>query len=104
MIFAAAVSAPLSQALPLRVSQRELNAAAGARGALQCTHFDAYRFFAKGAAALNAHAPTRAAQPALEQPGCVHAAMGLLKVRAATGIAACGWRLRFRVSEAGYGF
>ncbi|KAG5185465.1 hypothetical protein JKP88DRAFT_312074 [Tribonema minus] len=69
-------------ALPLRVSQRELNAAAGARGALQCTHFDAYRFFAKGAAPLNAHAPTRAAQPALEQPGCVHAAMDLLKAAA----------------------
>lgn len=46
---------------------------------LRCSHFDAFRFFTEPAAARNAHALTRAAQVATEQPGCLHAAMDQYK-------------------------
>ncbi len=42
-----------------------------------CSHFDAYRFFTPDAVPLNAMTPTRESQPALEQPGCLHAGMDL---------------------------
>jgi len=42
-----------------------------------CSHFDAYRFFTREAAPLNALTPTRDSQTALEQPGCLHAGMDL---------------------------
>ncbi|MBW8729414.1 MAG: 3-methyladenine DNA glycosylase, partial [Terrabacter sp.] len=44
-----------------------------------CSHFDAYRFFTREAAPLNALTPTRDSQTALEQPGCLHAGMDLYK-------------------------
>jgi hypothetical protein len=44
-----------------------------------CSHFDAYRFFTAPARPLNRLAPTRASQPDLEQPGCLHANMDLYK-------------------------
>jgi len=44
-----------------------------------CSHFDAYRFFTPAAKPLNALAPTRETQTALEQPGCLHAGMDLYK-------------------------
>lgn len=44
-----------------------------------CTHFDAYRFFTDDAVPRNAHALTREGQPAMEQPGCLHATMDLYK-------------------------
>jgi hypothetical protein len=46
---------------------------------MRCTHFDAYRFFTEPARPLNLLAPTRETQPALEQPGCLHANMDLYK-------------------------
>ncbi|WP_243728544.1 3-methyladenine DNA glycosylase [Microbacterium sp. BK668] len=46
---------------------------------LRCTHFDAFRFFTADAAPRNREAPTRDTQPALEQPGCLHAGMDLYK-------------------------
>jgi len=46
---------------------------------LQCTHVDAYRFFSRRSAPLNALRPTRATQRDLEQPGCLHAGMDLFK-------------------------
>ena len=46
---------------------------------LRCTHFDAFRFFAKGAQPLNALHLTREAQLQKEQPGCIHAIMDLFK-------------------------
>lgn len=48
---------------------------------LACTHFDAIRFFAPAAVPLNTVEPTpsRATQPELEQPGCVHATMDLFR-------------------------
>jgi hypothetical protein len=46
---------------------------------IRCTHIDAYRFFTADARPLNTVRPTRADQPALEQPGCLHATMDLYK-------------------------
>jgi hypothetical protein len=46
---------------------------------IACSHFDAYRFFTPDAAPRNLLQPTRADQPALEQPGCLHAGMDLYK-------------------------
>ncbi len=46
---------------------------------IRCTHFDAFRFYAPQAVALNELQPTRTAQRDLEQPGCLHANMDLYK-------------------------
>ncbi len=46
---------------------------------LRCTHIDAFRFFTEEAAPQNTLLPTRANQPDLEQPGCLHANMDLFK-------------------------
>lgn len=46
---------------------------------LRCSHFDAFRFFTTEAAPRNAGAPSRAAQPDWEQPGCLHTNMDLYK-------------------------
>lgn len=46
---------------------------------LRCSHVDAYRFFTGPARPRNALRPTRANQPALEQPGCLHAGMDVYK-------------------------
>lgn len=46
---------------------------------LRCSHFDAFRFFTEPAAARNEGRPTRQAQSAWEQPGCLHANMDLYK-------------------------
>jgi hypothetical protein len=46
---------------------------------VQCSHFDAYRFFSERARPLNTLRPTRQSQRELEQPGCLHATMDLYK-------------------------
>src|SRR5450631_400658 len=46
---------------------------------IQCSHFDAYRFFTDDARPLNLLSPTREAQVTMEQPGCLHATMDLYK-------------------------
>jgi hypothetical protein len=46
---------------------------------IQCSHFDAYRFFTPPARPLNTLAPSRDSQVAMEQPGCLHANMDLYK-------------------------
>ncbi|XVV01653.1 3-methyladenine DNA glycosylase [Actinosynnema sp. CA-248983] len=46
---------------------------------IQCSHFDAYRFFTPEARPLNALRPTRERQVELEQPGCLHVSMDLFK-------------------------
>ena len=46
---------------------------------LRCTHHDAFRFFTPEARPLNETEPTRAGQPDVEQPGCLHATMDLYK-------------------------
>ncbi len=49
---------------------------------MRCTHVDALRFFAPAAGPLNRHGACleRLDQLRLEQPGCVHAHMDLLKI------------------------
>ncbi|MCY9785428.1 3-methyladenine DNA glycosylase [Nocardiopsis sp. EMB25] len=46
---------------------------------IQCSHFDAFRFFTGPARPLNTLRPTREAQVDLDQPGCLHANMDLYK-------------------------
>ena len=46
---------------------------------IQCSHFDAFRFFTPPALPLNTLAPSRDSQVAMEQPGCLHANMDLYK-------------------------
>ncbi|WP_225753781.1 3-methyladenine DNA glycosylase [Actinotalea sp. Marseille-Q4924] len=65
-------------ALPLRLG-REGTDAVVERHAIRCSHFDAFRFFTPEATGRNALQPTRETQPAMEQPGCLHATMDLLK-------------------------
>jgi len=74
-------SAKYQQHMPLRVTREQINAAVERRG-VSCTHVDALRYFAPAAAPLNKHGATleRAQQTSLEQPGCVHASMDLLKI------------------------
>jgi len=66
--------------LPLRVSQQVINTAVERRG-ISCTHVDALRYFAPAAGPLNHHGASleRSQQLELEQPGCVHAHMDMLK-------------------------
>jgi hypothetical protein len=63
---------------PLRLGQKATDAVVEAHD-LRCTHFDAYRFFTPEAVPRNREVPTREAQAALEQPGCLHAGMDLYK-------------------------
>jgi hypothetical protein len=65
-------------AVPLRLGQDGTDAVVEA-ARLQCTHVDAYRFFSRRSAPLNAHRPARPTQRDLEQPGCLHAGMDLFK-------------------------
>jgi hypothetical protein len=46
---------------------------------LQCSHFDAFRFFTPEAVPLNTLRPGAADRPDFEQPGCLHGGMDLYK-------------------------
>lgn len=46
---------------------------------INCSHFDAFRFFTPEARPMNALQPSRETQLKLEQPGCLHAGMDLYK-------------------------
>jgi hypothetical protein len=63
---------------PLRLSADDTAAVVEANR-VNCSHFDAYRFFTPAARPLNALALTRESQPDLDQPGCLHANMDLYK-------------------------
>ena len=63
---------------PLRLGSDGVAAVVEERG-VRCGHVDAFRFFTPAARPLNRLQPTRADQPALEQPGCLHANMDLYK-------------------------
>jgi hypothetical protein len=62
----------------LRLPQTEIDALVESRP-IACSHFDAFRFFAKEARPLNRLQPTLMDRPDFEQPGCVHANMDLYK-------------------------
>lgn len=74
-------SAKYQSSIPLRVSREVINEAVERRG-ISCTHVDALRFFAPAAGPLNHHGSElqRTDQLRLEQKGCVHAHMDLLKI------------------------
>jgi hypothetical protein len=63
---------------PLRLGTRGTDAVVESQP-VRCSHFDAFRFFTDAARPLNALQPSRSAQVALEQPGCLHATMDLYK-------------------------
>ncbi|HMT49086.1 hypothetical protein [Dietzia sp. UBA5065] len=62
--------------VPLRLPHRTVDTVVRA-SRLQCTHFDAYRFFTDAAVPLNQASLTREGQVRDEQPGCLHAGMDL---------------------------
>jgi len=64
--------------LPLRLGHDGTDAVVESHR-IGCSHFDAYRFFTPEAAGRNQLRPTRERQPAMEQPGCLHAGMDLYK-------------------------
>lgn len=64
--------------LPLRLGPGGTDAVVESHD-LQCTHYDAYRFFTPDATPRNAVALDRFSQPDAEQPGCLHATMDLYK-------------------------
>jgi hypothetical protein len=64
--------------VPLRLSQEETDRVVE-NHRIQCSHFDAFRFFTEPARPLNTLQPTRAAMVANEQAGCLHAGMDLYK-------------------------
>jgi len=74
-------SAKYQKHLPLRVSRQVINETVERKG-ISCTHVDALRFFARDALPLNRFGGPleRNQQVRLEQPGCVHAHMDLLKM------------------------
>mmetsp|Transcript_20824 Transcript_20824/g.24108 ORF Transcript_20824/g.24108 Transcript_20824/m.24108 type:complete len:319 (-) Transcript_20824:1395-2351(-) len=74
-------SAKYQTHLPKRVSREIINSTVERRG-ISCTHVDALRFFAPAAGPLNHHGSSlvRTDQLRLEQKGCVHAHMDLLKI------------------------
>ena len=64
--------------VPLRLGQDATDAVVEGNE-LRCTHFDAFRFFTPEAVPRNRDRPLREAQPAMEQPGRLHAGMDVYK-------------------------
>ena len=64
--------------VPLRLSQEETDRVVETHR-IQCSHFDAFRFFTPPARPLNTIQPTRAGMRTNEQPGCLHSGMDLYK-------------------------
>ncbi|CAL9389041.1 hypothetical protein SUDANB95_01214 [Actinosynnema sp. ALI-1.44] len=66
------------EAWPLRLGSRGTDQVVE-KHRIQCSHFDAFRFFTPEARPLNAVQPSRERQVELEQPGCLHVSMDLFK-------------------------
>ncbi len=64
--------------VPLRLPGAAIDAIVRERG-VRCSHFDAFRHFARAAQPLNRLQLTRDGSPQHEQPGCLHANMDLYK-------------------------
>ncbi len=75
--------------LPLRLGADGTDAVVEAHP-VRCTHFDAFRFFTPAARPVNRLQPTRQTQPELEQPGCLHANMDLMRAALTLGPACPG--------------
>jgi hypothetical protein len=70
-----------AERLPLRLSQEATDAFVRSRP-IQCSHFDAFRFFSPGAKAFNRMQPDKDSRFDLEQCGCLHTNMDLYKLAA----------------------
>ena len=66
------------QVTDLRLPAEEINAIVEEKE-LNCTHYDAYRFYTPKAVPLNKLSPTRETQETYEQSACLHANMDLYK-------------------------
>lgn len=89
MLYGAGESEVRHGATPLRLTHRQIDAVVlGSR--LQCTHFDAFRFFTEPAAPRNRQLLTRDGQPDNEQPACLHAGMDIYAQAAAMEAGAPG--------------
>ncbi|WP_324650387.1 3-methyladenine DNA glycosylase [Georgenia sp. H159] len=75
--------------LPLRLGPAGTDAVVESHP-VRCSHFDAFRFFTAEARPVNRLQPTRDTQPELEQPGCLHANMDLLRAALTLGPACPG--------------
>ncbi|MFT4147279.1 MAG: 3-methyladenine DNA glycosylase [Micrococcaceae bacterium] len=64
--------------VPLRLGSQGTDAVVETHQ-INCSHFDAFRFYTKEAKPLNRIQPTRATQIELDQPGCLHVGMDLYK-------------------------
>jgi hypothetical protein len=78
MVYRQSVAAVRHRAYPLRLGPQGTDTVVESHR-ITCTHHDAFRFFTEPARPLNAIQPTRPAQQAQEQPGCLHATMDLYK-------------------------
>lgn len=67
--------------LPLRLSQEDTDAFVRSRP-IQCSHFDAFRFFSPGAKDFNRIRPSKDTRLENEQCGCLHTNMDLYKLAA----------------------
>jgi hypothetical protein len=67
--------------LPLRLGQAATDAFVRSRP-IQCTHFDAFRFFSEGAKRFNRVLPRKDTRFENEQCGCLHTNMDLYKLAA----------------------
>ncbi len=65
--------------LPLRLTQSETDAFVRSRP-IQCSHFDAFRFFSPNAKPLNRIQPSKDSRIENEQCGCLHTNMDLYKL------------------------
>lgn len=70
-----------AERLPLRLSQEATDAFVRSRP-IQCSHFDAFRFFSPRARALNRLQPREDTRLEFEQGGCLHTNMDLYKLAA----------------------
>lgn len=64
--------------LPLRLGQAGTDAVVEDHR-IACSHYDAFRFFTPAAVGRNTLAPSRERQVEMDQPGCLHVGMDLLK-------------------------
>ena len=64
--------------LPLRLEHSQIREIVE-QGPIQCTHYDAFRFFSESAKPFNLFQPSHGNRNEMEQPGCLHVNMDLYK-------------------------
>lgn len=64
--------------LPLRLDHSHIRKVVE-QGPVQCSHYDAFRFYSDSARKYNRHSLSRENMPEQEQPGCLHSNMDLYR-------------------------